>query len=332
MSRISPITEAMTPDEILRMYKERQSSTTNVPSAPETEPKTEEQPSPQQTATPSAPSSETEPSSGVQQTDSNSQSDERMTVDEAWMRKWYDIFNAKYWDSKLPKNIAFETNNSSRTWGRASYSFSRKNGWCQGPLFNFKITLSNYNESPENIKKTTLLHEMIHIADYVFHPEHFVYNGRKVSRRAYDAHGPVFFLKEAERLKKDGWDIQKYVSEEEKSLSQMTSHNREILNNRISNAVAAVLVYTNYKFIVKTDMDALNSLLAHINEYWSFFQKNGLTRIDCYKAHSDWFNSQRSCRTRLRGWRCNSEEEFREKFNKWYFDEYPFKTIDIYHT
>ena len=322
MKRYLHINEAMTPDEILKMYYDgRQgSSDVNKPQTPHQHPNVEKP----TTSQPTAP----EPQQKADDASDGTPSDGgRMVVDEKWMRKWYDIFNEKYWNSQLPHNMAFETNNSSRSWGRAAYSFARKNGYCQTPLFNFKISLSNYNESPEHVKKATLLHEMIHIADYVFHPEHFIANGRKVGKRNYDAHGPVFFLKEAERLKKDGWDIQKFVSDEERNASQLTAHNQELLDTRKSNAVAAVLVYDNYKFIVKTDMEALNSLISHIREYWPLFGARGLKRIDCYKTHNDWFNSQRSRRTRVVGWKCSTEEEFRDKFNKWHFDEYPFKTI-----
>lgn len=145
-----------------------------------------------------------------------------MLVDVEWISRNYDYFNNLFWNGELPI-CSFATNNASRRWGFAS---ARMNMF-DGRMFDFHITLSNYFDSPEEVKQNTLIHEMIHIADYYFHPEHFI--GR---RRKYDSHGPEFFLVEAARIAPYGFDIQKYVSEEEKSLSQLNATTKKRMETK----------------------------------------------------------------------------------------------------
>ena len=90
-----------------------------------------------------------------------------MLVTTKWMAEKYAYFNSKYWNGQLPY-ISFSVNNSRKTWGFATYRYvlnqSRTRIETIKPI---SITLSNYYDSPEEIKETTLLHEMIHIADYM---------------------------------------------------------------------------------------------------------------------------------------------------------------------
>ena len=99
-----------------------------------------------------------------------------MLVTKNWIEKNYNKFNKLYWDGKLPV-IEFKINRSRNTWGFASFRYDFMND----TIIPLAITMSNYYDSPENVKIQTLLHEMIHIADYTFQPEHFIHNGRKVS-------------------------------------------------------------------------------------------------------------------------------------------------------
>lgn len=78
--------------------------------------------------------------------------------------------------------------------------------------------------------ENVVLHEMVHIADYVFHPEHFdhVYSGsrweiidRNIGRR-YDAHGDTFFMKEAQRLSSYGREVNKRVTSGENATSSVS--------------------------------------------------------------------------------------------------------------
>ena len=92
-----------------------------------------------------------------------------MLVTRNWIEKNYNKFNQELWNGMLP-NINFVVSRASKTWGCAYYKFD----WKNDTIIPEKIAISNYYDSPENVKIQTLLHEMIHIADYTFHPEQVI--------------------------------------------------------------------------------------------------------------------------------------------------------------
>ena len=147
-----------------------------------------------------------------------------MIVDIKWIEYNFRKFNRLLWNESLP-TPSFKTSMAKRTWGRASYRIDKKNN-C---LKDFEIKISNYYDSPEWVKQNTLIHEMVHLADYVFHPEHFI--GPRA--RWYNAHGWEFFLKEADRIKEFGWDIAKKVTDEEEKVSSLSEKARERLDRKM---------------------------------------------------------------------------------------------------
>lgn len=176
-----------------------------------------------------------------------------MLVDVEWISRNYDYFNNLLWGGNLP-SCKFATNMSKRTWGYASYTINR----VTKELYNFGITLSNYWDSPEEVKQNTLIHEMIHIADYYFHPEHFT------NRRRYDAHGAEFFLKEAERIRPYGFDITKYVSQEQKSVSQLNPATQKKLEKKAAAGTPIALYQRgdgNWFYVKYKSLNDLRSLM-----------------------------------------------------------------------
>ena len=153
-----------------------------------------------------------------------------------WMREKYDYYNKLLWDGKLP-SISFKINNSSKTWGYATYGFNTYNNSVTPK----SITMSNRYDSPENVKLGTLIHEMIHIADYTFNPHHFVWNHEKVSKRSYNSHGYDYFIPEMNRinkiLKNQGIIVSPKATESEKQQSELSQKNKELLNRKIENGV-----------------------------------------------------------------------------------------------
>lgn len=179
-----------------------------------------------------------------------------MLVDVEWISRNYDYFNNLFWGGELPRCV-FKTSMSSKTWGYASYTMNR----VTKQLYNFGITLSNYFDSPEEVKQNTLIHEMIHIADYHFHPEHFI------NRRRYDAHGPEFFLKEAARIAPYGFDITKYVSQEQKSVSQLNPDTQKKLERKATVGTPIALYQRgggNWFYVKYKSLNDLRSLMP----YW----------------------------------------------------------------
>lgn len=121
-----------------------------------------------------------------------------MTVSEEWMKTNYDIFNKKYWAGKLPGNLKFITNMNKASLGEAIYTCSKNQR-----ITPVKIVISNfYPNTPEEIYKNALLHEMIHIYDYITNPEKY----NDANRGKYNSHGK-FFAYEMDRLNKLGCHV-----------------------------------------------------------------------------------------------------------------------------
>ena len=159
-----------------------------------------------------------------------------MLVTIQWMREKYDYYNKLLWGGKLP-SVSFQINNSTRTWGYATYRYDLYNNRVHAT----SITMSNKFDSPEKVKLATLIHEMIHIADYTFNPSHFVWNHKKVSARSYDAHGYLYFIPEMKRINKmlasEGIIVSPKVTESEKQQSELNDRDKELLKRKIENGV-----------------------------------------------------------------------------------------------
>jgi hypothetical protein len=220
-----------------------------------------------------------------------------MIVTIAWIEKNYNKFNNLYWNGMLP-NISFKTSRSRNTWGFASYRYDFKNN----TIIPLAITLSNYYDSPENVKIQTLLHEMIHIADYTFHPEHFIYNGHKVSARSYDAHG-YWFNTEAKRLTKEsGYKIANHVTKEEVGCSKLSESTIRRQENKKNNAIICVVYGTSgTNFYFKTDIYKIKLLNATIKSY-TFYRIGDIKKVKYYTFDDIKLAEMRSCGVRLRGW------------------------------
>ena len=79
-----------------------------------------------------------------------------VTID--WIAKNYSKLNKLCFKGELP-NIKFKINRSRTNWGLSSFLFDYDND----TVIPEAITISNYYDSPEEVKIQTLLHEMIHI-------------------------------------------------------------------------------------------------------------------------------------------------------------------------
>lgn len=224
-----------------------------------------------------------------------------MIVTTNWISENYTKFNNLYWNGTLPE-ISFKVNRSRKNWGFASYRYDFVNDTIH-PL---AITLSNYYDSPENVKIQTLLHEMIHIADYTFHPEHFIKNHRIVSRRSYDAHGK-WFLEMADRISKEsGYKVTNYVTSEEVGVSCLSEKSKKCLENKQNNAVICVVYGTSgMNFYFKTDIWKMKNLEKTINRY-TFYRIGDIKKVKYYSFKDPQLAGLRSCGTYLKGWFLNN--------------------------
>jgi hypothetical protein len=229
-----------------------------------------------------------------------------MLVTKNWIEKNYNKFNKLYWDGKLPV-IEFKISRSRNTWGFASFRYDYANDTIH-PL---ALTLSNYYDSPENVKINTLLHEMIHIADYTFHPEHFIRNGRRVTGHYYDAHG-YWFQSEAKRIEKFGWTISKHVTNEEQKISKLSEHSEKCLTRKKDVALICVIRGTSgMNFYFKTDIYKVKDVKATIKRY-NFYYIGEVRKIEFYTFDDEKLAVKRSCGKNLRGWFLNNEKMLRK--------------------
>ena len=225
-----------------------------------------------------------------------------MLITKRWIEKNYDKFNEEFFGGLLP-NIQFNVNRSKNSWGFASYKYDYKND----TIIPQAITLSNYYDSPEKVKLNTLLHEMIHIADYTLHPEHFIKNGHRVSGHRYDAHG-WWFQNEAKRIEKFGWIITKHITKEEEEVSKLSISSERCLARRKNDAILCVVRgTTGMNFYFKTDIYKIKIIKSTIKKY-RFYHIGDIRKIEFYTFDDIELSSRRSCGKRLSGWFANNKE------------------------
>ena len=230
-----------------------------------------------------------------------------MIVTTSWISSNYNKFNNLYFGGTLP-SIKFSTNHSKRVWGFATFRYD----WDNDTIIPDSITISNYYDSPENIKIQILLHEMIHIEDYMWHPEHFIKNGRKVTKRTYDAHG-TWFLEEAKRISEEsGYVITNRVTREEVNSSSFSVRTKRNIENKTNAAlVCAVTGDNGVVFYFKTDIykaPKLRSIILNLD--WDRFSE--IKSIKFYKFEEPRLANMRSCYNRIRGWHMD-KLSFRNK-------------------
>jgi len=226
-----------------------------------------------------------------------------MIVTTAWIEKNYNKFNKLYWDGLLP-NIKFKVSRGQHIWGFASYKYD----WANNTIIPMSITISNYYDSDEVVKIQTLLHEMIHIADYTFHPDHYIRNHRKVSRREYDAHGR-YFIGEARRISMaSGYKITNRVTKEEMGMSKLSDNSVRLLENKKNNAILCVIYGTSgINFYFKTDIYKLGTIKKTIKSY-NFYYIGNINKIKYYTFDDNNLVKLRSCGKKLRGWFINDNQ------------------------
>jgi len=220
-----------------------------------------------------------------------------MIVTKNWIAKNYAKFNELYFNGSLPQ-IQFVVNRSKHSWGMAYFNYDFPND----TIIPTKIAISNYYDSPEEVKIQTLLHEMIHIADYTFHPEHFIHNGRRVTGRQYDAHG-YWFKAEAKRIsKKSGYKVANHVTKEEMNASSLSERSKENLRRKENNAlICAVTGDNGVIFYFKTDVYKVNIVKDTINRlHWYRF--NNVKNVKFYRFNDPKLVEIRSCGKSIRGW------------------------------
>ena len=242
-----------------------------------------------------------------------------MLVTRQWMREKYEYYNNLLWNGELP-SISFIINNSRKTWGYATYRFDLWND----TVYATSITMSNKFDSPEKVKLATLIHEMIHIADYTFNPHHFVRNGRKVSGRSYDAHGYIYFIPQMNRINKmlanEGIVISTHVTEEERSQSELNPVEKARIKNKIDSGVHVLVsklknpTYKSYEYtmaVVQNTM--LGPWINYVttSDWWA----SEFLYTDDYLTDNETLAMRRSKKVGISSYLTISVDNLIEKYN-----------------
>lgn len=113
-----------------------------------------------------------------------------------WLSSCYGYFNKVAFGGKLP-NISLSINNTFNASGFDGFTKYIRDDRNQRLRV---VSLEMGKSFPdENYAKSTLLHEMIHVEDFTFHPEHFYEDGRWIGN-TYHPHGSEFFEPEMRRI------------------------------------------------------------------------------------------------------------------------------------
>lgn len=235
-----------------------------------------------------------------------------MLVTVEWIRTKYNEFNKLYFADKLPQDLELKISRSRGSWGCAGYDIDYKKNTVT-PTY---IAISNFYDSPESVKENTLIHEMIHVLDYVTHPEHYVI--KHTPNRYYNAHG-TWFQNEALRFKKYGYDITNKATEEEEELSEYSEAEKQRIEKKKSETLVCEVVGMHAVWFCKTDINKVAKILKLIKKYnyWLESFLGALLETRVYKTSDQEYAEMRSCSTQLRGWKQTFEgfEEIVEKHN-----------------
>ena len=223
-----------------------------------------------------------------------------MLVTISWIKNNYEKYNKLYFGGVLP-DIEFKISRSKKTWGYAAYEYNL----VSNKVTPLSITISNYFESPEDVKLTTLLHEMIHIYDYTINPMHFVNRGKRVK---YDSHGDWFKAEAARIYKLSGLDIQKFVTKEEKEVSQLSNRSKQNIENQQEVALVCVINGTTSSWFFKTNIWQAKLALDEIGKHSWERTIGKVKNIKFYKFNDPNLAAIRSCGRRLIGWRFSKQK------------------------
>lgn len=167
-------------------------------------------------------------------------------VSRQWMRTKYEQFNTELFGGILPK-IDFAVGSSTQHSGYARYVIY----WQTQTIKPLKILLSSFLNPNEEIATNTLLHEMIHVCDYVTHPEHFLGEG-------YDSHKSVFFQSWLKELNNKGY----WVTESTQNIEIEAARTTQAKKSGGREAIVVIGLFGTYCDIFWTEEKYLPNVIS----------------------------------------------------------------------
>ena len=237
-----------------------------------------------------------------------------VTID--WIRERYNKFNKMYFFDKLPKDLEFKISRSKDTWGEAAFNVNLRLNTIT-PAF---ISLSNYYDSPEYVKENTLIHEMIHVYDYVTNPQHYIIMHKR--NRRYNSHG-TWFKNECKRLAQYGYDIQENITEEQEKCSTLSKSARLNLELKKNTTVICAAFGDNGRvWYCKTNIANSSKIMKKIESLKNIISDyvGSIEQIKMYRTTSEKYAQMRSCNTRLVGWTIRTSTFEKEMKDNAFFE------------
>ena len=131
-------------------------------------------------------------------------SDEKYTPTKKFLKNGYDMLNEKLFNNRLPSDFEFKIEHGLKD-NAAGHTYANDNK-KDGEFVIDGVSLNGTLMMTIHSWLETILHEMIHVMDFKFHPEHF---NKKINPN-YDYH-KGWFMKEADKFKKYGFDIKETI-------------------------------------------------------------------------------------------------------------------------
>lgn len=211
-----------------------------------------------------------------------------MTVDKKWVKENYLKFNNIAFNGSLPTNIAFKTNGRIKSCAYASYVMHLDTGIVD----DLELVMNSNLDNNEEAHICTLLHEMIHIEDYVFHTEHFLREKTFPTPRikyekvkGYDAHGE-WFLGECARI--NNMHLTKYqLSPKQTSEESKTEKNLAELKTRVCLMRVAINDPSKYWRILKTSERGMKGQVDTVKNNVGYWSRCGYVKFEWYKQSED---------------------------------------------
>ena len=131
-------------------------------------------------------------------------SDEKYTPTKKFLKNGYDMLNEKLFNNRLPSDFEFKIEHGLKD-NAAGHTYANDNK-KEGEFVIDRVSLNGTLMMTIHSWLETILHEMIHVMDFKFHPEHFV-DARKTGV-PYDEH-KGWFMEQANKFKNKGFNVEK---------------------------------------------------------------------------------------------------------------------------
>ena len=126
---------------------------------------------------------------------------EKFTPTIEFLEEAYEYLNNKLFKGKLPEDIEFKIEHSLED-NDAGHTYANDDK-TEGEFVIDRVSLNGTLMMTIHSWLETILHEMIHVMDFKFHPEHF---NKKINPN-YDYH-KGWFMKEADKFKNKGFNVE----------------------------------------------------------------------------------------------------------------------------